>query len=109
MDLKPIKQFLRLKRPIKIILKDRANKKMRAGYWGLYAKGKLDSHLIHIYLGKWGNGERSLQSLIAHELIHAWQEECGLTEIHGPQFARMAKEIEDLTGIKEIYLPEYDT
>lgn len=106
MNIKKLSNFLELKCPIKIEIRSKTKKKMEAGYWGMYAEdGELKYHLIHVY-GFETN--RPLETLIAHELIHAWQEENAVNEIHGPEFQRLAAEIGPRFGIPSIYNPEID-
>ncbi len=100
-------EYLGLKKPFSVEIKSRKKKDCDAAYWGLYnEKGNLKSHLIRVYLGN--NSNRSLETLIAHELIHAWQEEKGLKEIHGPEFIKMARKMEYKFCLSNIYIPEID-
>jgi hypothetical protein len=107
MLIKEIVEFLKLEKPVEIQIRTKTKKKVDAYYWGLYSEtGELKSHLIRVY-GL--NPERGLQTIIAHELIHAWQEEKGFSdEIHGWKFRVTAEDIEFNFGIKNIYLPDLD-
>lgn len=106
MNIQKLINFLELKNPVEIQIRSKKRKKMEAGYWGLYAEdGELKSHLIRIY---GFDTSRPLETLIAHELIHAWQEENYIDEVHGPEFIETAREIEDNFGIRDIYIPELD-
>jgi hypothetical protein len=100
--------FLQLQKPYKITLKPRVYKGNTAVYWGVYRKGVLVSHNIQISVVKLSSDIRGLETIIAHELIHAWQEENGITEIHCKQFIKKSRQIEKLFGIPNIYLKEYD-
>ena len=106
MLIKEIVEYLELDTPVEIQIRSKTKKKVDAYYWGLYAEtGELKSHLIRVY-GL--NPARGLQTLIAHELIHAWQEENGYTEVHGFEFAHMADELLLRFNISNIYLPDVD-
>ena len=98
--------MLSITQPYRIELVSRGNAKNEALYWPTYSdkKGKL-THNIRVYMG---NGDRVLDALIAHEFIHAWQEEQKLQEIHGPQFINMAQILENHTGLTQIYEKEID-
>lgn len=99
--------MLSITRPYKIELLSSSNVESDALYWPVYSdkKGKL-THNIRVYLG---NKHRTLEALIAHEFIHAWQEEQKLIEIHGPKFIAMARELEEHIGISGIYNKETDS
>lgn len=105
-DILEIVKYLGLKKPFDIQIKSRKHKNMDAAYWALNRKGKLVSHLIRVYTGN--DSARSLECLIAHELIHAWQEENNILEIHGTKFIKMAEKIEYKFGISNIYIPGVD-
>lgn len=101
-----IVEFLEIKRPYRIELVSKPNKKYDGLYWAMYSdKHKFLAHKIRVYIN---NGNRSTNSLIAHELVHVWQEEKGLTEYHGPQFKKMARLIEAKFGLKNVYYPGVD-
>ena len=102
-------EFLGLKKPYKIELRSKSNKAMTAGYYAILTKNnKLHSHLIRIYMGNLSDDIRSLETLIIHELIHAWQQEKGFTDIHGPSFQYMAHLISIHFRIPNLYLPDTD-
>lgn len=65
-------------------------------------------HLIIIYL--YNFTDEALESIIAHELIHAWQAETGflLEEQHGTGFISAAEAVEREFGITGIYRPTVD-
>ena len=106
-NIQQVAKYLGLKRPFKIELKSHTNKNMDAAYWGLYnSRGKLSSHLIRVYLGN--ISDRSLDALIAHELIHAWQEENGIIEIHGDKFKIKSVQLAHRFEISAIYIPGRD-
>jgi predicted metallopeptidase len=105
MDIALLVRFLNLRKPFVIRIKSTPPKKYAGLHWSWLRNGKVISHSINVHL--WDG--RELETLIAHELIHAWQAETGgIRRAHGKKFQRKAAEIEETFGIKEIYLPEYD-
>lgn len=109
MNINKLVDYLRLEKPFQIQLKSRKNKNQDAAYWAIYqdgGDGELSSHLIRIYLGN--NADRSVNSLIAHELIHAWQEENLIKEIHGQEFRTMSAQVSRRFSLKNVYIPERD-
>ena len=99
--------FLGLKKPVKIKIVTKPYIHADAEYLPLYnSKGKLKSHKIWIYTI---NNTREFNTLLAHELIHAWQEEKQKTEIHGKHFIKYARKMETHFKLKEIYIPNIDT
>lgn len=92
-------------KPYNISIKARSNKHADAEYRAIYKKGRLVSHDIRIYMG---NAFRSLNTLIVHELIHAWQEENGVNEIHGKDFRYIARELSKKYKLPDIYIPGVD-
>ncbi len=105
-------EYLGLDIPFEIKMVSRKNKKASADYIALYkdgGKGKLHKHSIRVFLGNQKDpNERSIETLIVHELIHAWQEEMGYTDNHGESFRRMAKNIAVHFGIPDLYIPDLD-
>lgn len=111
MRINQIAKYLGLKKPFSITLKSGTKNKATAKYWGLYSeKGKLESHEIKIWVGNLENPlERSLETLIAHELIHAWQEEKGFTDTHGESFKYAAERVSCEFDLERVYDPDLDT
>lgn len=101
-------EYLEIKRPYEIQIKRRNKKNCCADYRAIYTKKRALSHMIRVYMGSLDSNDRNLETLIAHELIHAWQEEKGLKEIHGPFFIRMAKLMSIEFNLPEIYLQDTD-
>jgi hypothetical protein len=99
--------FLGIEKPYKIIIKPKL-KGNRGEYYGLYRKGKLVSHLIRISLHDMEYELRTLDTLIVHEFIHAWQEEKGITDIHGLEFQTTAKFLGHHLKLESIYIPGID-
>lgn len=100
--------FLRLQKPYKIVIKPKLKEGNRAEYYGMYRKGELVSHLIRVSVSGLDEDMRDFNTLIVHEFIHAWQEENGLTEIHGPQFQDMAAYLGFMLNMENIYLKGID-
>jgi hypothetical protein len=100
-------KFLGLKKPVNIRIINRKNKWADADYEAEYSDktGKLKEHLITIY---YKDNCRDFDTLVAHELIHAWQEENKKAETHGKYFIKYARKMEKEFGLTEIYLPDVD-
>jgi hypothetical protein len=49
-----------------------------------------------------------LDELIAHELIHAWQQENNISEFHGLNFVLQAIALDEKFDLPNIYLAELD-
>lgn len=101
-----ISNYLRLKKPFKVVLKSGKCKKADAKYWPMNKKKKLHSHLIHIYLGN--NSARNTAELIAHELCHAKQAEKKKKDIHGKSFRKYAKKVSEKFDLRDIYIKQVD-
>jgi len=98
---------LKLKHPVTITLSTKQNKHNDGYYLPKYNDNdKLCGHRIRIYLN---DNSRDLQATIAHELIHAWQEENSDNAVHGRRFARRARRIEQEYGLLDVYIPRVDT
>ena len=101
--------FLGLTKPVVVRVKTRKNKKdYDALYQARYSDktAKLLEHCITIYTQ---NASRDFDTLLAHELIHAWQEEHGKHEIHGKHFKKYAKKMTEYFGLQEVYIKDVDT
>lgn len=99
--------FLGIEKPYKIILKP-SLKGNAAEYYAMMRKQKLVSHVIRVSVDNLETDTRDLNTLIVHEFIHAWQQEKGLTEIHGKYFRRMAKILGHEFKMPNIYLKGID-
>lgn len=99
-------QYLKLKKPVQLTVVNRQHKSADAEYETDYRdNGQINCHLITI----WNNPHsRDFNTLVAHELIHAWQAENNKDEIHGPYFVKLAKKMETKFGLREVYLPGID-
>lgn len=99
-------QYLKLKRPVQLTVIDRPHNAADAEYeTEYYENGKIHLHLITI----WNNPQsRDFNTLVAHELIHAWQAENNKDEIHGKYFVKLARQMEAKFNLREVYLPGID-
>ncbi len=98
-------KFLGLKKPVEITLTDKVTKKWDAFYLPRYnKKGKLKNHCITISIA----GNRDINTLVMHELIHAWQEEKRKTEIHGKHFRKWAKKAYLHFGLSQVFIKGVD-
>lgn len=99
--------YLGLKKPVNLRIVTRKNRFADAEYEAEYSDktGKLKEHLITVY---YKNNSRDLDTLIAHELIHAWQEENKKQETHGKYFKKYARKMEKQFGLHEIYIDGVD-
>lgn len=101
-------RLLQIQKPYKIILKPKLTTGNAAEYYALYRKQKLSSHIIRINLGTLENDTRCINTLVVHEFIHAWQEETGLTEVHGKYFKGMAKILSAEFDLPLLYIKGVD-
>lgn len=87
---------LKIKRPVQVIFQFGKPGENDAEYQPRYKdSGKIKYHKITIF----EDTERDVKTLIAHELIHAKQEENNVADIHGKYFQRKAKLFPDLPYI----------
>jgi hypothetical protein len=100
-------KFLGLKKPINLRIITKKNRWADAEYEGEYSDktGKLIAHNITVYFK---NNSRDFETLIAHELIHAWQEENKKSETHGKYFIKYARKMEKEFNLSEIYIEGID-
>lgn len=103
-NLEKFAKFLGLKKPIDVTLTTRKPKNWDALYIGKYGRKKLKRHKITISI----YASRERETLLMHELIHAWQEENKKREIHGKHFIKLAKKAEKAYKIKDIYIKGVD-
>lgn len=99
---------LGLQKPVMLTIKTRRGKDCDAYYMPQYSDrtGKLKAHRITIYTVE---STRSFETLLAHELIHAKQEEQSKEEFHGKYFVKWAADLEkQFPTIKDIYLKGTD-
>ena len=101
-------RFLGLKAPVKFRIIKGSRKPFDAEYEPIYsddAENVIEYHSIVICRQNVG---RAFRTLVAHELIHAAQEEKGLLEFHGPFFQRKARAMGKMFGLKEIFINGVD-
>ena len=103
-------EFLGLKSPVELTFKTKSNKAMDAVYYPKFSnKGNLKAHKITVFLGNQDViSRRTLDELVAHELIHAWQQENNLVEFHGVNFVVQAIAMDEKFDLPNIYLAELD-
>jgi len=94
--------ILGLKKPVEVRLCFRDSPNDAEYIPRFNGRGKLKRHIIKIFLC---DNNRDVETLIIHELIHAYQEENKIVEIHGKSFAKMAARFPDYP---EVYIPELD-
>ena len=100
-------KFLGLKKPVNLRIVTRLNRFADAEYEPIYSdSGKLEEHEITVYFK---NNARDFETLVAHELIHAWQEEHKKSETHGKFFIKYARKMEKEFNLNEIYIEKVDT
>lgn len=98
--------YLGLELPVYVELRTISKKPFHAYYIPKYNKHeKVCAHIIKINLE---NITRGPDTLLAHELIHAWQEENNKRDTHGKSFKKMAAKIEKAFGIIGLYIPDTD-
>jgi IS1 family transposase len=98
-------EVLELKKQVFIKFKFKSSNDSEGEYLPSYTNGKLKTHKITIYCR---DNTRTIQSLVLHELIHAKQEEMGISEIHGKVFKKWALILSHKFNIDGVYLPEFD-
>lgn len=100
-------QYLGLKKPVNLKIITRKNRWADAEYEPEYSDktGKLKQHNITIYFK---DNSRDFETLVAHELIHAWQEENKKSETHGKYFIKYARKMEKDFNLTEIYIDGVD-
>lgn len=97
--------YLGLELPVFVEYRTKRAKSWDAYYIPRFKKGKLSGHIIKINTIDTG---RDLDTVLAHELIHAWQEENSKKDIHGKSFIRMAEKVSKTFNLPEIYLKGVD-
>jgi len=97
-----------IKKPVTVTIKTRKGKDADAFYLPHYSDrtAKLIGHKITIYTE---DTSRDFDTLLAHELIHAKQEELRVAEIHGKIFKQWASDLETNFGLSEIFIYDIDT
>ena len=100
-------KYLGLKKRINLQIITKKNRWADAEYEPEYSEksGKLIAHNITIYLK---DNIRDFETLLAHELIPAWQEENKKSETHGEYFIKYARKMEKEFNLSEIYIEGTD-
>lgn len=100
-------KYLGLKKPVNLRIITRKNRWADAEYEPEFSEktGKLKAHNITIFFK---DNCRDFETLLAHELIHAWQEENKKSETHGKFFIKYARKMEKDFNLKEIYIDGVD-
>jgi hypothetical protein len=103
-------EFLGLKSPVELTFKTKSNKHSDAVYLPKFSnRGHLKAHKVTVFLGNQNpNSPRTLDELIAHELIHAWQQENNIAEFHGLNFVLQAIALDQKFDLPNIYLADLD-
>lgn len=106
--LKRLIKHIGITKPVTVIIKTRKGKNADAFYIPHYSNStaKLIGHRITIYTKA---TTRDFDTLLAHELIHAKQEELRIPEIHGKIFKQWAADLETNFGLSEIFIKDIDT
>lgn len=107
-----LSEFLKLQNPVTVIIKtEKAPEEPQAEYAPIYSDdtGELEAHEITIWLDGIETQGRDFNTIVAHEFIHAWQEERGLSDIHGFAFRSEATELEKtFPKLRGIFCAEID-
>ena len=100
--------YLELEVPFKIEIVPEIKGGVVGLCWAEKRKGKLARHRIKISLQE---DYRDFETLLAHEFIHAWQEENVIWQdiYHCARFRSKAKELSQHFSLPNIYLPGLDT
>lgn len=118
-DFKMLKSFvdavynsLGLYKPLDIQFRFCRESEFDAEYWPKFTnRGNVKRHIIRVYVTDDLEFNRDFQTLLAHELIHAWQAENNISDIHGQLFQEWACRLEKEYGpimLKRIYDSELD-
>lgn len=100
---------LMLEKPVKIVFSKKPHGSWDACYTPRFNRwGEVKQHHVKIYNN--ADRARDVPTLIAHELIHAWQEENCVADIHGKPFRKMARKIaKRFPALKNVYIKHLDT
>ena len=107
-------EYLELEYPIDIRIKTRSKKSCDAKYNAMLSSdNQLVHHRITIYLGNLGYNSRTFDELLAHELIHAWQQENHYLDVHGKSFQFCAEGLQECLqsfgfDVHNLYMPDLD-
>lgn len=98
---------LYLELPVDVRLKTTENN-IAAEYVPVFGEteSEIKKHKITVWMG--GENDRDLFTLIAHELIHAYQAENQFLDTHGRSFKLMARYLGLLYDLPDIYRADLD-
>jgi hypothetical protein len=100
-------EYLRIKNPVTITISTKEHKNVDGYYTPRYnADDTLVGHNVRVYMND--DSPRTIEATIAHELIHAWQEENSDNAVHGRRFAYRAKKLESEFSLTSVYIPRVD-
>ena len=100
---------LGLYKPLELRFRFQDNEETDAEYNPRFNKrGGIKRHVITLYISREFEFERDFKTLLAHELIHAWQAENDIEDIHGPLFQKLASNLQEDFNLNRIYDPELD-
>ena len=98
---------LDIKLPVTFTISTRENKNTDGYYMPVRDdEEELTGHRIRVYMNS--DTSRSIEAIIAHELIHAWQEENSDNAVHGKRFAYRARKLETKFNLTSVYIPRVD-
>lgn len=113
MNIELVVKLIRVERPVKFIIRKKFSNKFVAQHQAFTLDDVVCQHIITINMGNVilgsGDGERDLETLIVHELIHAWQSERGYNDKHGKTFQRKVKQVAGKLGMPRLYIKTVDT
>lgn len=109
-------ELLEIKSPVRIEFRDRIYKNSAGVHWAMVTdKNKVKYHVIKASLPQIADSMRNLETIIAHEFVHAWQAEYKpiKKKMHTITFARKAQYLQHSLkklGFKlnPIYMPDHD-
>lgn len=83
------KKYLKITKPVVIKMSDLYLKYRATHTYWVNTKGDIKRHVINIAICEDG---RNINTIIAHEFVHAWQAEHNpKSETHGKEFAKKAR------------------
>lgn len=96
--------ILCLKKPVIIKFHHKKHELWEAYYQPQFDKwGEVKYHKIVVFNNSEAERSRSIHSIVAHELIHAFHAEQDTAEMHGTDFQFWARLIERKTKLERVY------
>jgi hypothetical protein len=109
------KSYLKIKHPVTIIFKDRIWKNSLGVHWAEVKDNAIKCHIIKLSLKQLPDDTRNINTVLAHEFVHAWQAEYRpiRKKVHNPSFIKKAKDLQGFLGymgypVTDLYLPDTD-